>query len=510
MARELNSVPIRNPGILGQNTEQQGQLNDARWATELTNAVFDQAGRVAARKGYSLVTTSGGAGAFDTEAIFEYVVDDSTTEIISAADAKIYEGTTTLTAITGTITTPTANLWQFLNFNGKCVGVQAGHTPIVYTSGGSFANIVAASGSVPTGNCGLSAWGRLFITDSDEVTIKISASLDETHWTTGAATLDTTLVWPDGLDKVVALAAWANKLVIFGTRSVLIYKDADTIGTASDTFGIEDIVVKAGCKGRDGVQAIGDDLVYVSHDGLRALGRNLQFDTLPMTELTTQVKTELVSDIHAATDATIKSAYCEDDGCILLRLGANYWYFDVKQRLPETGDLRCSRWSGIPFKSIYDQTDVGVWLGFQDGISQYTGYLDDTSTYSLLYTSPWLDMESDQVKILKSAEMIITSQKPYQVVLKWFVDYSREGESVTAQLTDNRTASLWNDAEWSGDVLGNPVGLWSGGATIRGRIPYQMSAYGHRIKVGYQVTIDQASFAVEELRILLKVGKLAA
>ena len=150
MPAPLSLFPVVAPGAFGLNRTQAAASTDPRWALELTNAVFDASGRIAARKGWTLLTTSGGHSD-DTEALFEYVESSSSKRIISAANATLYEGTTTLTDRTGTLT-PSGDDWQFLNFNGKCIGVQAGETPIVKTGAGNFADISAASGTLPTGN----------------------------------------------------------------------------------------------------------------------------------------------------------------------------------------------------------------------------------------------------------------------------------------------------------------------------------------------------------------------
>jgi hypothetical protein len=280
------------------NTEEALAIQDPRWLTEGINLVYDDSGRLTSRKGLTAVTTTGAHSA-ETESIAEYIKDATTTEIISAGGLKIYSGTTSLTDITGTAS-PTANDWQFVSFNGKCVGVQQSHTAVVYT-GTSFAPITAASGSVPQGNCALAAFGRLWIAGSDRTTLNFSDSLDETNWANaGSGSLNTLTVWPDGIDIITALAEFQGQLLIFGRRSILVYTGAED-PTAS-TFALTDIIRK-GTHWRDSVVAAGRDLLFLSDDGVRSVSRGLASQNMPMTELTTQVRSELISHMTSATKA---------------------------------------------------------------------------------------------------------------------------------------------------------------------------------------------------------------
>src|SRR6185437_4788529 len=115
--------------------------------------------------------------------------------VISTGGNSIYAGTTSLTNITGTLT-PTADNWKFVNFNGLCYGLQSGHPLIQYTGTGNFTAVSAASGSVPNGNELLSAFGRLWGSDSTGQVLKYSQLLDATNWSvTGAGSFNLTSVW---------------------------------------------------------------------------------------------------------------------------------------------------------------------------------------------------------------------------------------------------------------------------------------------------------------------------
>ena len=83
MATKLLPVQIRSPGRLGLNTQSSSLGLGPEWALFLDNAVFDDLGRIAARKGMLKVTTTPISGNPTLDQTFEYIEDTSTTHIIT-------------------------------------------------------------------------------------------------------------------------------------------------------------------------------------------------------------------------------------------------------------------------------------------------------------------------------------------------------------------------------------------------------------------------------------------
>ena len=504
MAQPLRSFNIRGPGRFGLNVSQAVGTDDPRWALELTNAVFDDAGRVAARKGVTLLTTSGHEDA--TESVHEYIKDKDTTEIISAANLAIYSGTTTLTAVTGTITVPTASKWKFVNFNGKCIGVQQGHAPIVY-SGTTFANITG-TGSPPNGNDALSAWGRCWIIDEDKQGVSYCALLDETTWSgTGTGNIGLENYWPDGVDLAVALAQWQDRLLVFGERSILIYS-----GLEDPTKLFLQDIIDSGAVGRDAVVAVGNDLIYLSREGLRSVNRAIQYESLPSSIITTNVRDALVGDIASSTD--YRMCYSETEGGVLAKIGIQYWYFDIK--LPtETGDVRASQWENIGWLSCHAATDGTIYFGLEassGGIGQYDGYADyrgstgTSSSYLLRYRGTWLDNNGINL-IPKRARVAVVTQTEQNCTFLWGYDFIESFSQETKSTGMTVMASEWNIAEWSGGGGGDDE--WSGGGVLVRQLSFNPTKDGDRVQAG--VTVDvQGAIAIEQIDMYYKLGRVAA
>lgn len=58
MPAPIIPITFQNPGSRGLNSQDSTNYLDVTWATELKNAVFDDAGRIANRKGWTKLTTS--------------------------------------------------------------------------------------------------------------------------------------------------------------------------------------------------------------------------------------------------------------------------------------------------------------------------------------------------------------------------------------------------------------------------------------------------------------------
>lgn len=511
MSGALQQIIIREPGTFGLNTEQALAVDDPKWCTEGVNLVFDDTNRLTSRKGFNLLTTSG-QHSDDVVTVFEFIQNSSTSEIIHSGGMQLYKGTTTLTNISGTITLPTGDDWQFVNFNGKCIGVQQGHTPVVYTGTGSFADITAATGTLPTGNCALAAFGRLWVADSDRVTLKFSDILDETNWSTaGSGSLDTTEIWPDGLDEIVALGEFQNQLLVFGKRSILVYTGADkliddtgqaTVSLAT-SFQLFDII-RRGTNWRDSVVAIGNDLLFMSPDGLRSVSRGLESQTMPLTDLSTQVRSILIGQLDGAT--TVKAAYSPVDRAYLVRIdkstGINYWYFDVGRRL-QTGDLRAFRWTGIDYTSITVASDNTVYFGGAGEIGDHSGYLDLGDTYDVEWLTAGTELGVQGEKILKTGRFLIATNAANAFTLRWCVDFQETCYTATASAGFNNAQSEWNVAEWGLDE-------WSGTAQVSRELRVPLSHSGQIVQVGARATVNGSELAFANVTLLAKVGRLAA
>ena len=144
-------------------------------------------------------------------------------------------GTTTLVDATPGSYTITANDWKIVNFNDKAYFFQRGYDPLVYDNSNGLRTFTVANGGATNAtfkaNEVIAAFGRLFIAGnaSNDTVIYWSDLLDGNAFTGGSSgSIDVSKVWPNGFDKIVALAAHNGFLIVFGEQNIIIYSGADS------------------------------------------------------------------------------------------------------------------------------------------------------------------------------------------------------------------------------------------------------------------------------------------
>ena len=108
---------------------------------------------------------------------------------------------------------------------------------------------------------------------------------------------------------------------MFLRNSIVIF--ADNTGSASfdpAQLRLVEVINRVGCVARDSIQNTGSDIIFLSEDGLRSLGRVIQEKSLPMRDLSANVRDDLVHDVRGHPLKDIKSIYSEDNAFYLLLL----------------------------------------------------------------------------------------------------------------------------------------------------------------------------------------------
>lgn len=508
---ELLPIPLTLPGFKGLNKQNANALLGPEWATELQNVVFDESNRMRNRKGWdSLTTTPVGA---EIVQVAEYVpAGGATGELIVSTDSDILRGdangASSFTSVKGGLTITNGN-WQFMNYNDRLIGVQDGQAPIVYNGGvfTSFTDINA-----PTGGVGLSAFGRLWIVDSDGTTLKYSGLFNHDDWSSSdSGSFNFLSVWPTS-DRITALAAFNDALVIFGRRHISFYVDGQ--GSA---FGVDPLqiylaeqVAGVGCIARDSVQYVGNDLWFLSDEGINSVRRVVVQKSNPIENVSSN-NGDFLRDRVALEDTTkIRSVYSPDDRFYLLSLPTAGICFclDTRGRLDD-GTARTSTWSGLVPSAITrrDDDSLAVALPTAPGeLGTYRGYLDNGNPYSLVYESGWLDFGAPgYLKILKRINGIFFLDAATSVDVKWWFDFESTPYMRTFQLdVAGADPSEWGLFEWGTGEWGSD----EGGLRLA-KLTSNSQGTGQYMKVGITSQINNRQVAVQTLDLFAKIGRMA-
>ena len=530
MAEQLLTGSIAAPGFFGLNTQDSSIQLSSGFALEAFNCVIDQYGRIGARKGWSKVNTSA-ASTGNFRAIYELVKDDGNI-VLSAANNKLYSGTTTLTELVVRNGTDTGNLtytitddnWQIAGMpydtgatpSGHAILVQEGHPLLVYHKLGATAHAHTGSyglqrlgdiaSNLPgnytvtnfTPNCALTAYGRLWVADiaNDKQTVYFSDLLDPTEWKTGTSGyLDISEVVPNN-DPIVALAQHNGFLIIFCQRHIVIYANPQD----PSAMTLQDTITGIGCIARDSVASIGSDLLFLSQTGVQSLSRVIQEKSLPFRDISKNVRDDLIRNVNSETLKYIKAVYFPTDAFYLLALpSTGFTYcFDTRGIL-ENGGARTTIWKDIKPTAFNVTQNKELYIGKAGYIGKYTGYQDNGITYRLSYYTNYFDFGNPaQVKIMKKINLVAIGGSAQAISFKWGFDYTSNYNTAVTSL-DTITVFEYGTAEYNIATFSNGIALDSA----------QMNAGGSGkvVQLGFEADINNAPLSIQKIDFGLKGGK---
>jgi hypothetical protein len=508
MSQPLQSINLVAPAFKGVNTEDSPLAQDPSFAEIADNAIIDKRGRLGARKGINVLTTDATELGSDRIHSIHYFYDSAgNNKLFSTGNNKILSGIGTLADETPATYSITDNNWKIVNFNDGAYFFQRGYEPLVYTNAlGAVTKMSSVAGaSVSSAQyCheALAAFGRLWCvgTATDNNTIYWSDLLIGSDWTGGSSgSINVEKAWPDGFDEVRALAAHNNSLIIFGRHSILVYGGANSPAT----MALTDTVAGLGCICRNSVQYIGTDVLFMSENGLRSLGRAIQEKALPISDLSRNIQSQLTALI-ANRAAPTASVYSPENSFYLITFPAENTTlcFDLRGRL-ENGAYRATVWPGSKFEAWERKpTDGTLYTGTTSGIGEYDTYLDEGESYRFKYVSPGLTFgDPSKTKFLKKIRPTIVGGGTETVFVKWSYDLDENYKSASFALgSDTSSIAFYNQgAEFN-------IAEFSGGTSIT-RKSINATSGGSIITVGIETEMNGSEVSIQEINVLALMGK---
>ena len=530
MAEQITTGTIAAPGFFGLNTQDSSIQLSSGFALEANNCVIDRYGRIGARKGWTKVnSTAASTGSF--RAIYEVFKDDGNV-VLSAANNKLYSGTTTLTELAVRNSDNTANLtysitddnWQISGMpydtgatpSGHAILAQAGHPILVYHKLGSTAHAHTGAyglqrlgdiaSNLPgtysvtsfTPNICMTAFGRVWVADiaNDRQTVYFSDLLDPTEWKTGTSGyLNISEVVPNN-DPIVALASHNGFLIIFCEKHIVIYENP----VDPSALVLKDVITGIGCIARDSVASIGTDLLFLSSTGVQSLQRVVQEKSLPFRDISKNVRDELLANVNSEVLKYIKGTYFSTDAFYLLALpSTGFTYcFDTRGAL-ENGASRTTIWKQIAPTAFCVTQDRQLYIGKPGYIGKYDSYEDNGATYRMSYFTNYFDFGSATTnKILKRINVTAIGGSAQPIAVKWGYDYTRNyfSRGITLQRV---SVFEYGTAEYNVATYTNGIAL------DIANIP--ASGSGTVLQLGFESDIDGTPLSIQKIDFFLKTGK---
>jgi hypothetical protein len=533
---QLIPLSFSNPAFQGLNTELGGNILPQVWATVLDNAVYDETGRPASRRGWRTLTTTPGIGI--VKRIFEHYKADKTSEVLFTTDADVFKTVTNPSSLEGSLTITDGNI-KFANFNDKCIafGIGTGGIPTVRTSG-SFADIsVSDGGTLPTSGIGMSAFGRVWGVMADGKTIRYSNLLDETQWATasGAGSIDMSKVWPAGQDAIIAIEEFAGDLIVFGTNNTVVFTDGQGSALGIDPLAmyVSDTIPGVGAVSQFAIARAAGDLWVLTRSGVISLNRERAQKTTPFTNISKNVQSGVVGAIASTANADdITMEYSPKQSMVLLHFPDTdlSYAFDTRGKL-EDGSFRCSTWtSNLQTLHYIRAADnfYGSLTGVVGEIMKYD-YSDDNGTAFVFdYESGWLDLGEElnvYLKFVKRMTSFVFVTQNVVVTHKIKYDFKNTQHSVNVNAGGGRVAEYGRDASpiikyaeygASGSydlndplaVAGTDIAEFGGGVALR-TLDAPGRGGGQYIKIGLRLDNQTGDFVLQQINLFAKVGRIA-
>jgi hypothetical protein len=529
MAGTLKAFSNSALGFLGLNTQDSGVTLESGFATKAINCVFDKSGRLASRKGWVNLTTNRGSLPSTTylESLFEFKDIDLTSTILSCGGGKMYRGSTNLTELpikqanqTSDLTiTFTGNRWQFSQLaEGTSIGAtmygfaaQTGNPLLVYRKRDHVDEYIwqrigdyghkPASVSTFDPDCSHTAFGRHWVAGvtGAKTTVFYSKLLDGAMFTgTGSGLLDIETVVGNN-DEIVGISSHNNFLVIFCRNNIVIYDSPNN----PTNLVLADVITGVGCIARDSIQQTGTDLVFLSNSGVRSFNRVIQEKSMPMRDLSMNIRDDLLTFIEGEAANNIRSIYFERDALYLLTFPTPQatFAFDMSQQL-DTGAARVTTWEGFLPKALLATKDRNLYLGLAGGVGKYSGYSDNGASYRLEYYTSSIDGgDPYSLKFLKKASVIVQSSGTQDIIFKYGFDYQTVYTSRTYTKDFLGTSSEYNISEYN-------IGEFTSGTAIN-TITMHLGGSGKVLQFGVELPILNAPVSLQQLSVYLKTGRMS-
>ena len=367
--------------------------------------------------------------------------------------------------------------------------------------------LLAAIGDLPAGhtvdtfkpNTVLAAYGRVWVADiaNDRQTVYFSDTNSPYNFLTGTAGyLNIASVVPEN-QHITALAANNGFLIIF-TQQYIIVDNNPQIPT---DISLQDSINGTGCIARDTVAKTGNDVFFLSDRGVQSLQRVVQEKSMPLRDVSKNVRDDLLSFVSQEVIKDIKAVYYEKDAFYLLNLPVSKvtYCFDMRSQL-EDGSTRVTLWNTIEPAAMLAATDRNLYMGKPGYISKYTGYLDNTSSYRFVYFTNYVDMDKPgQDKILKKISLVLVGASNQPITAKWGFDYSTSYQSAS------RNLGLSLPAEFG--LAQYNINEYSVGVDI-GNFTYQASGAGKVVQLGIETDISGSPLSIQKLDLFVKEAKI--
>ncbi len=379
-------VSFVKPSLLGE-----GQFS------ELVNIETDTSGRGITRLGTDALGTH--PDALAVRGLFFYDWTSDYLMRVSNGLLKKWDGASWST-VAG-FTPSAANAVEFCQLSGNLFMTAGG---AIYSWAGTGSAAVLPDSDAPTA-CKyiVSHAGRLFAGGLAEVDdIAWSSILDATHATT-AWTSDSNFAVGGGDGQgITGLCSWQNfRLLVFKRNSIYAVNTDPTVASVADNWSVETVSRRIGCVNHRTIQQVGNDVFFLSEDGVRTVSRTLADQQVGVSLPVSEPISNIIKRINWAYVDTAAAVYYKNLYMLSVPVDSSTTpnYVLVWNQITQSWSGYWTGWSATAFaitrfsgisKAVFGQPDGKTfeWLGWKNEVdASAANYTDAGTAYASSVTS---------------------------------------------------------------------------------------------------------------------------
>lgn len=319
------------------------------------------------------------------------------------------------------------------NINVTSVGAQ--------TSGDS---VVFLKKAMPISNYAHVHYGRLYLVDSrDPRKVRVSGPNDPQDFSTEARTLTTSTIdygskQPVG-DIILTLGTFQRYLVAAGKQSVYVDDGTDPIAdTSAAVLNFQPVgLFPQGCVSRYGLASIGNDMMYVGHDGMRSFRASFDAKNTDTLNISEQLKSEIVSLIQSKEDDPddVQLLHYKRRNWVMLKIGDAIYNYNYTPTNENGVLVPIGSWSKFTGKLaaqkcfLVQRNSNLVTAGANGRVYKFDqGNFDDAGdTIPTTYRTAWLTLQEGQT----NADVYYKDGRYVQPVFETFapIEYTIRAEA---------------------------------------------------------------------------------
>lgn len=448
--QELKAIIERGDAESATSTTQIVDTDVANWVTNSDAAVNDLVYNITAG-GYGVITALASATATHTTistagtgigvALNGNPATGNRYEVIDLVELNIIptDGDDDNTALAGTGTNATTIAVSGVNFlntdikvkdyirnttRSAVTQVSAVATALTVASVAGQTNgdsLVFLKSAMPIAQRAHVHFGRLYLSDARDLRkIRISGAGNPEDMTTDAGTLDSSTVkfgalQPQG-DAVLSMSSYQRFFIAAGRRNLFAFQGTEPIADTSAATTDFDVIglFPQGIVSPDSLLSIGNDMTFVSQDGIQAISMVADSSTLGRSNLSEAIKTTLRDAIARSSEVDIQAFHYPQRSWLCLKVGSelhilNYTAFFGQDRAPGQNYITPLEGSWSIFDGKFARQNA--YFVRQDGTLVCCGsggkvyafdqgtYDDDGEVYSTEYKTGWLTLDEPKRRV---------------------------------------------------------------------------------------------------------------